>query len=335
MSKDIQPTISKLIGETPLLRVTSLSKATGCEILLKCENLNPGGSIKDRAALGMVNDALQKGALKPGMTIVEGTAGNTGIGLALVGRSHGISSLIVMPSNQSPQKMATLNSYGAELKLVAPCAFADQNHFYHTARRIAESDRAKYWWANQFENLANSRCHFETTGPEIWRQTAGKIDALVSAAGTGGTISGVSKYLKAQNPKVRVVLSDPEGSGLCHFLKSGEFKTNGSSFAEGIGIMRLVANFGEAQIDEAMTVSDSEAVAVAYHVRQHDGIVLGTSAALNLAGCLRVAKSLGSGHTLVTFWCDQADRSAGTLWDLNFLSTKGIDPNAMNIDSLN
>ncbi len=330
----IKSTIRDLIGNTPILRIPSLSEISECDILLKCENLNPGGSVKDRAARGMVDAAIYSGALKAGMTIVEGTAGNTGIGLALVGRSYGIDSLIVMPNNQSPQKVATLKMYGAEVKLLDPVPFTNDNHFFHTARRIAESDPKHYWWANQFENLENFRAHYQHTGPEILAQTGGKLDYLVSAAGTGGTIAGNSRFLKENIKGLKTVLCDPMGSGLRHYVEHGTFAMEGSSFSEGIGIMRLVANFAEAQVDEALTVPDRDAVTIAYHLRAVDGIVLGTSAALNVAAALKVALRAGPGKRVLTFWCDQGERSITKLYDADFLATQQIDPVQLKLTDL-
>lgn len=312
-----------MIGNTPLVRIPSLSDLTGCDIFLKCENLNPGGSVKDRAAKGMVEAAIASGALKPDKKIVEGTAGNTGIGLALVGKSFGIDSVIVMPNNQSPQKIAALRLYGAEVRLVDPVPFANQNHFFHTARRIAEENPKGFWWANQFDNLDNCRAHEQNTGPEIYSQTNGHLDFLVSVAGSGGTIAGNSIYLKEKIKGLKVYLCDPKGSGLCRYFHKGEFKSEGQSFSEGIGIMRLVANFKQAKIDDAFTIDDSDAVAIAHFVRDRDGIALGTSAAINVAGCLRTALKVGRGKRLVTFWCDAGERSATKLYDLDFLRSEG------------
>lgn len=330
----IHENVRGLIGNTPLLRIPSLSQLTGCDLLLKCENLNPGGSVKDRAALAMVSEAIAVGQLKPEMTIVEGTAGNTGIGLALVGRTYGINSLIVMPNNQSPQKVATLGLYGAEVRLTAPVPFKDEGHFFHTARRIAEADPKRYWWANQFDNLANYRAHFDGTGPEILAQTGGHLDYFVSVAGTGGTIAGNSVFLKENVPGIKVVLCDPDGSGLTNYFHKGVFESQGSSFSEGIGIMRLVANFGQAKVDEAFSLPDVDAVAVAYHLRQVDGIVLGTSAALNVAACLKVALRAGRGKRLVTFWCDQGERSITKLYSDEFLTSQKLDPKFLTIERL-
>jgi cysteine synthase len=334
MASDHRNHVVELIGNTPLLRVNSLSELTGCEILLKCENRNPGGSVKDRAALQMVQDAVENGNLKPGMTIVEGTAGNTGIGLALVGKSLGFEVLVVMPSGQAQEKERLVSLYGAELKLVKPCPFSNPAHFYHTARRIAEENPEKIWWANQFENLSNYRAHYTGTGPEILAQTGGRLDYFIAAAGTGGTIGGVSSFLKEQLPKIRVHLVDPEGSGACSYFHTGEYKNSGSSITEGIGIMRLVENFRQAKIDDAFTLPDQDLVSIAYYVRKHDNILVGSSTALNLAGALKTAAKAGPGKTILTLLCDGGERSQSKLYDPEFLSSKELDPDNLDIDEL-
>lgn len=325
--------VAELIGNTDLLRIPSLSALTGCEILVKCEFQNPGGSIKDRAALQMVKDAIESGELKPGMTIVEGTAGNTGIGLAVVAKALGYKMLTVMPKGQTPEKEKMIALHGSELMLVDPCPFANPNHFYHTARRLAE-ENDNYWWSNQFENTNNAKVHYEHTGPEIWQQTEGKIDALVSVSGTGGTIGGTSCYLKEQKPEVKVWSVDPDGSGIYHYLKTGEYKAQGSSFTEGIGIMRTVANFAQAKIDKGITLPDQDLVTVSRAVRNNDGLVLGSSSALNLAGALFAATKSGPGKTIVTFACDAGERSYSKLWNPEFLSEKGIRDDLETIQQL-
>jgi cysteine synthase A len=312
------------IGKTPLIEIPSLSKATKCRILLKCEHLNPGGSIKDRAAKSMILKARSRGELRPGMTIVEGTAGNTGIGLALVGRALGHSVTVVMPNNQSKEKERLIEFFGASLILVPACPFADQNHFYHTAKKIAAQNSDKYWWANQFENLDNHLAHYEETAPEIWSQAEGQIDYLVSSAGTGGTIAGCSKFLKEKNLHLKTILVDPDGSGLANFVRHGEFKSTGSSITEGIGIMRLVANFKEAKVDEAMNFNDQELVNMAYHLREHDALVLGSSSVLNVLGAYQLAKNCGPGKTIVTFCCDSGERNISRLYNPEFLSSNGL-----------
>lgn len=318
--------VSELIGDTDLVRINSLSEISGCNILLKCEQQNPGGSIKDRAALQLVTDAIEAGKLKPGMTIVEGTAGNTGIGLALVAKSLGYKMLVVMPKGQAKEKERMISLYGAELLLVDPCPFANPEHFYHTAKRIGE-EHEDYWWADQFENLSNYRAHYLNTGPEIWRQTEGNIDALVSVVGTGGTIAGNSHYLSQQHPNLKTWLVDPDGSGIHSFLKNGEYRSKGSSFTEGIGIMRTVENFRQAKINHAITLPDQDLVTISRLVAEHDGIVLGSSSSLNVAGALYTAARMGKGKTIVTFSCDLADRSYSKLYNEEFLKERGIKLN--------
>ncbi|MDN7125170.1 cysteine synthase A [Pseudidiomarina sp. 1APP75-32.1] len=313
-----------LIGQTDMIRVRSLSELTGCDIWMKLESQNPGGSIKDRASYQMIKDALDSGELEPGMTVVEGTAGNTGIGLALVARSLGLQMLAVMPNDQSPEKERMIRLHGAQCKTVDPVPFRNDNHFYHTARRLAES-RDDYWWANQFENTSNARAHYLGTGPEIWQQTEGSIDILVSVAGTGGTIAGSSMYLKERNEDVQVWLTDPDGSGIYSFLKDGEYVATGGSFTEGIGIMRLVENFKQARIDAAVNLPDQDLYALSRYVRDHDGLVLGSSSALNLAGALQAAALHGPGKTIVTFACDLGERSASKLYNENYLRERGIE----------
>ncbi len=317
--------LADLIGNTPLLRIASLSELTSCNIFLKCEQLNPGGSIKDRAALQMVLDAIESGELKDGMTIVEGTAGNTGIGLAIVAKAFGYELLAVMPHGQTEEKERMIALHGGTLKLVDPCSFSNENHFYHIARRIAEEDPKKYWWANQFENLSNFKAHCTHTGPEIEQQIDGKLDFLVSVSGTGGTIGGNSAYLKEAIPGLKVFLIDPEGSGSCSFFHTGEYKAEGQSITEGIGIMRLAANFAKAQIDDAFTICDQDLVTVAQYVRSADGIILGSSSALNVAGALMTAVKHRSGKRIVTFNCDLGERSFSKLYNDEYLKTRNLD----------
>ncbi|MEW6432999.1 MAG: cysteine synthase A [Myxococcota bacterium] len=311
------------VGNTPLLRVQSLSKRTGNTILGKAEFLNPGGSIKDRAAKGMIRDAEARGVLKPGATIVEGTAGNTGIGLALLGRERGYRVVVSMPDNQAREKYELLEAMGAEVRKVPPVPFANENHFFHQARKLAEANG--WWWANQFENLANGDFHYETTGPELWEQCEGRIDVLVSAVGTGGTLSGVSRYLKEKNPKLRVVLVDPMGSGLYCYVREGKLEASGSSITEGIGIMRLTENFKRARVDEAMRVTDQQMVETLYHLAREDSLVVGTSSALNVRAAYEVAKAQpGAGLNIVTFLCDHGSRSFSKVFNPDFLASKGL-----------
>lgn len=324
----------ELIGNTPLLKIPSLSKLSQCEIFLKCEYLNPGGSIKDRAALNMVQEAIANGALRPGMTIVEGTAGNTGIGLAVVAKTLGYALKVVMPRGQTLEKERMIALHGAELHLVDPVPFKNPRHFYHTARQIAEDQPQKYWWANQFDNLANYRAHYQNTGPEILAQTESKLDALISAAGTGGTIAGTSCFLKEQLPNIRVVLADPRGSGLYHYIKHGSFVSEGSSLTEGIGIMRLVQNFAQAKIDSAESEEDQTLVTLSRYVRDQDGIILGSSTALNLAVALKTALQMGAGHRLVTFACDLGERSFSKLYNPEYLNAQGLDAESSDIEPI-
>ncbi len=316
---------SELIGGTPLLKLESLSRICGSEIYVKCEHMNPGGSVKDRAALGMIRKAVSEEKLKSGMTIVEGTAGNTGIGLALVGKALGYKVRVVMPKGQTHEKERMIALFGAELQLVDACPFKDPKHFYHTARRMAEESPERYWWADQFENTANAMAHYETTGPEIWHQLGGEIDALVSVAGTGGTIGGTSRFLREQKADIKIVLVDPMGSGLKSFVETGEFKSSGSSFTEGIGIMRLTANFRMASVDQALSFPDQDIVTVSRFVRDHDGVILGSSSALNVTAALATALEMGPGKKLVTFACDLGERSFSKLYNEAFLKEKGID----------
>lgn len=314
-----------LIGNTPILKIPSLSKLTGCEILVKCESFNPGGSIKDRAALKMVQNAINRGDLKEGMTIVEGTAGNTGIGLALVAKSFGLEMLAVMPKGQTLEKQNMIEAFGAKLKLVDPVPFANENHFYHTAKRLG-SEKPGHWWANQFENEDNFLAHYEHTAPEIYQQIEGNLDFFVCAAGTGGTIGGNSKFLKEKIPSLKTYLVDPEGSGLHSFLENGEFKAQGSSITEGIGIMRKTANFSQAILDGSFSIDDSTHISLSRYVKEQDGIILGTSSSLNVCAAFKLGlNNLNSGKRILTFLCDLGERSASKMQNDEFLDEKGIN----------
>jgi cysteine synthase len=316
--------VSGVVGQTPLIKIKSLSELTGCEIYGKAELLNPGGSVKDRTALGIIEEAERSGALKPGYTLVEGTAGNTGIGLATIAPQRGYKCLIVMPNNQAQEKYDILKALGAEIMTVPPCPFSNENHFYHTARRLSQENPHSFW-ANQFENLANFKVHYETTGPEIYEQMEGKIDAFISAVGTGGTIAGVSRYLKEKNPSIHIRLADPLGSGLFSYVSSGEIASQGSSITEGIGIMRITANFKEAIVDDAVQVTDEEMISMLYHLAKHDGLLVGTSAALNVFACFKFAQThKGSGKKIVTVLCDSALRYQSKVFNQDFLEGKGL-----------
>ena len=316
------------VGNTPLIRINHLSDATGCEILGKAEFMNPGGSVKDRPALGMVLEAKKTGALKPGGIIVEGTAGNTGIGLAMVGNALGHRTVIVMPDNQSDEKIATLKAYGADLKLVPAVPYKNPEHFVHTSGRLAESlnetEENGAWWANQFENLANRSCHEETTGPEIWQQTAGAVDGFVTSVGTGGTLAGVARALRSKNPDVRIALSDPEGSGLHNFFAHGEIKIVGSSITEGIGNSRVTANLADTELDVTWQIPDTEAIPIVFDIIREEGLVLGGSSGINLAGAIRLARELGPGHTIVTVLADSGVRYQARLFNKEYLKSKGL-----------
>ncbi|AHZ84265.1 cysteine synthase A [Bdellovibrio bacteriovorus] len=316
--------VSDVVGHTPLIKLQSLSKITGCEIFAKAEYLNPGGSVKDRTALGIIQSAEKQGLLKPGDTIVEGTAGNTGIGLATLAAQRGYHCVIVMPDNQSKEKYHALEALGVELVKVAPCPFANPNHFYHTARALAES-RPNSFWANQFENTANFEIHYKTTGPEIWEQMGQRVDAFVSSVGTGGTLAGVSAYLKEQDPKVFTLLADPMGSGLYSFVKSGKFEAQGSSITEGIGIMRLTENFKKARVDEAVQIHDEQMLSMLYYLAQHEGLLVGTSAALNIFASYQYAlQNQGKGLRIATVMGDSALRYQSKVFNPQFLNEKNL-----------
>lgn len=312
------------IGHTPLVKIKSLSDRTGCEIFGKAEYTNPGGSLKDRTALGVIAEAEQNQWIKPGDTLVEGTAGNTGIGLAYIAAKRGYKALIVMPNNQAQEKYETLKELGAEVIAVPPVPFANENHFYHTARRVA-SERPNAYWINQFENLANFRIHRATTGPEIWQQLNSEVDAFVCSSGTGGTLAGVSQFLKQKKKSVHVRLVDPFGSGLYSFIKTGKIESAGSSITEGIGIMRLTANFKEALIDDAVQVSDEQMISMLFHLQKHDHLLVGTSAALNLYAAYQYAlEHKNSGKKIVTIMADSALRYKSKILNESFLAEKNL-----------
>jgi cysteine synthase A len=325
MSDVIRDGFSGAVGDTPLIRIPSLSEATGCTILGKAEHLNPGGSVKDRAALAIVNAAEKRGALVRGGLIVEGTAGNTGIGLALVAAARGYRCHIVMPSNQSREKIELLRTLGAEVELVAPAPFKDPNNYYHVARRKAESLPGAFW-ADQFENPANADAHYQTTGPELWRETGGRIDGVIMASGTGGTIGGVTSFLKEQRGDIACYLIDPPGSGLHAWVSRGVMESSGSSITEGIGIMRVTANFARAKLDGAFQGSDRQMVEMAHHLLRRDGLFVGSSAALNCVGALKLARALGPGKTIVTMLCDGGGRYQSRLFDRAWLAERNLVP---------
>ncbi|HVC59769.1 MAG TPA: cysteine synthase A [Acetobacteraceae bacterium] len=314
--------LAAAIGNTALIKLRRASEATGCSILGKAEFMSPGGSVKDRTGLFIIADAEQRGTLKPGGTIVEGTAGNTGIGLTLVGNARGYRCVIVMPETQSKEKIDFLRMIGADLRLVPARPYRDPGNYVHVSRRMAEEMGAV--WANQFDNVANRAGHQATTGVEIWEQTGGKVDAFTCACGTGGTLAGVAFALKAKNPKVRIVLADPEGSGLYGWVKTNDLTMTGSSITEGIGNSRVTANLQGAPIDDAERIPDSEALACIYDVLIHEGLSVGTSSGINIAAAIRVAKALGPGHTVVTILADGGSRYQSKLFNLEFLRSKNL-----------
>ncbi len=320
---DIKNGFVATVGKTPLIRLTSFSEETGCEILGKAEFLNPGGSVKDRAALYIVEDAEAKGLLKPGGTVVEGTAGNTGIGLAHICNAKGYKCLIVIPENQSQEKIDTLRTLGAEVRLVPAVPYKNPENYVKVSGRLAaEMDNAI--WANQFDNLANRLAHYETTGAEIWSQTDGKIDAWVASTGTGGTYAGVSLYLKEKNPDIRCVVADPMGSGLYSYIKTGEIKPEGSSITEGIGNSRITANMQDVPIDDAIQIDDQECVRVIYQLLRKEGLFMGGSVGINVGAAIALAKEMGPGHTIVTVLCDGGARYQSRLYNQEWLAAKGL-----------
>ncbi len=319
----IVPNPLALIGNTPLVRLEGPSDATGCEILGKCEFANPGASVKDRAALYIVEDAELAGTLKPGGTIVEGTAGNTGIGLALVANAKGYKTIIVMPETQSREKMDTLRALGAELVLVPAAPFSNPGHFVHTSRRIAE-ETPNAVWANQFDNIANRRAHICGTAEEIWEQTGGRVDGFTCAVGTGGTLAGVGLGLKAKDEKIRIALTDPHGAALYSYYAYGELKAEGSSVAEGIGQGRITGNLDGAPIDTQFRVSDEEGLEQVAALLRDEGLCLGLSSGINVAGAMHLARALGPGKTVVTILCDTGFRYLSSLYNAEWLRSKGL-----------
>ena len=320
---NILPDTLALIGNTPLVRLAGPSAETGCEILAKCEYVNPGASIKDRAALYIVIDAEERGTLLPGGTIVEGTAGNTGIGLALVANARGYKTIIVMPETQSREKMDTLRALGAELVLVPAAPFSNPGHFVHTSRRIAEETPGAIW-ANQFDNIANRRAHIIGTAAEIWEQTGGRIDGFTCAAGTGGTIAGVGLGLKSKDENITIALTDPHGAALYNFYAHGELKAEGTSVAEGIGQGRVTANLEGAPIDTQFRISDEEGLHWVARLLREEGLCLGLSSGINVAGAIALARQLGPGKTVVTILCDTGFRYLSTIYNADWLASKGL-----------
>ena len=321
-----------LIGNTPLVRLAGPSEAAGCEIYGKCEFANPGASVKDRAALYIVRDAEQNGSLMPGGTIVEGTAGNTGIGLALVANALGYKTIIVMPETQSQEKKDTLRALGAELVLVPAAPYSNPGHFVHTSRRLAEeTDNAV--WANQFDNIANRRAHIETTAEEIWIQMDGRVDGFTCSAGTGGTIAGVGMGLKAKDEKITIALSDPHGAALYNYYECGELRSEGSSVAEGIGQGRVTANLDAAPIDTQFRISDEEGLLWVRRLLAEEGLCLGLSSGINVAGAVALGKQLGPDSRIVTILCDTGFRYLSTLYNPEWMVSKGLPPMPWQLDN--
>ncbi|MFZ3033041.1 MAG: cysteine synthase A [Parvibaculum sp.] len=316
------------IGNTPLIRLKRASEETGCTILGKAEFLNPGQSVKDRAALYIINDAVARGALRPGGTIVEGTAGNTGIGLALIGNAMGFKSVIVIPETQSQEKKDMLRLCGARLIEVPAVPYKDENNYVkysgRLAAELAETEPAGAIWANQFDNVANRQAHIETTGPEIWEQTDGKVDGFTCAVGTGGTLAGIYMALKDRNKNIKVALSDPNGAALYNFYKNGELKSEGSSITEGIGQGRITANLEGMTPDDAYQIPDAEALPIIFNLLKEEGLCLGGSSGINVAGAIRLARDLGPGHTIVTILCDYGTRYQTKLFNPAFLKEKNL-----------
>jgi cysteine synthase A len=319
---------SGAVGNTPLIRLRGVSDETGCEILGKAEFMNPGGSVKDRAARAIVLAAEKSGALPPKGTVVEGTAGNTGIGLAHVCNARGYRCVIVMPDNQSPEKYQLLETLGAEVHKVPTVPYSNPNQYQKVAQRLAAS-LPNAVWANQFDNTINRQAHLETTGPEIWTQTNGRIDAFTAASGTGGTFAGVSEYLKSRRRAIRTVLVDPPGSSLFEYVRNGALKSTGSgSITEGIGIARITANLKDAPIDDAIHVEDADTVRFVYRLLREEGLFLGSTSGINVAAAVRVALELGRGHTIVTVLCDGGAKYQSRLFNRDWLEQKGLAPHA-------
>jgi cysteine synthase A len=326
--------LSAAVGSTPLIRLRHLSAATGCEILGKAEFMNPGGSVKDRTALGLILDGERSGALRPGGTIVEGTAGNTGIGLALLGNARGYRSLFIVPDNFSHEKTDLLKSLGAEVRRVPPKPYKNPENFQHIARRTAEG-LPNGWWANQFDNVANRAVHYRTTGPEIWEQTGGKVSGFVASIGSGGTIAGVAQALKERNPAVRTVVADPYGAAMWSWFKHGNTDTDdGDSVAEGIGQGRVTKNVEGSLVDDAYRVSDQVAIEVLYHLLRAEGLYLGLTSAINVAGALRLARERGPGQVIVTILCDGGARYASRIFNEAWLAEKKLTPKTTGLEFL-
>ncbi len=316
--------IDHLVGNTPLIRLRRLSQLTGCEILGKAEWMNPGGSVKDRTAWGIITDAEERGRLEPGGTIVEGTAGNTGIGLTLIGAARGYRTVIIIPQTQAPEKIALLRSLGADVRTVPAKPYSDPQNYNHIARRLAEENG--WYWANQFDNTANLKVHYRTTGPEIWEQTGGGVTAFVSAVGTGGTPAGTSAFLKEKNPAITTVCADPHGAAMWSWFTHGHTDDDdGDSFAEGIGQMRVTKNLEEARVDKAYRIADQTAITLIHRLLVEEGIFLGLSSGINLGGAVRQALEGGPGQTIVTILCDTGQKYQSKLYNETWLRENGLN----------
>jgi cysteine synthase A len=325
----ISDSLTNIIGNTPLIRLRAASEATGCTVLGKCEFMNPGGSVKDRAAKYIIMDAEERGHLDPGGVIVEGTAGNTGIGLALVGHARGYRTVITMPDTQAQEKMDALRLLGAELHAVPAVPFSNPENYVHVAARLADelgrTEAHGVLYANQWENLSNAEGHYRSTGPEIWAQTGGTVDGFVSAIGTGGTIAGVGRYLKERKPGVVIALADPRGASMYHWFKDGELRrSEGDSITEGIGQGRVTANIAQAPVDQAFLIPDEEALSVVFDLLSGEGLCVGSSSGINVAGAIRLAHELGPGHVIVTVLADFGQRYQSKLFNPVFLRGKGL-----------
>ena len=322
------PDVLSAIGNTPLIRLNRVSELTGCEIWGKAEFLNPGQSVKDRAALWIIRDAVKRGALRPGGTVVEGTAGNTGIGLALVANAMGFKTVIVIPETQSQEKKDAIELYGAELIQVPAKPYKNPNNYVKVSGRLAEKLAKELpggaIWANQFDNVVNRQAHVESTGPEIFEQTQGKVDGFICSVGSGGTLGGVAMALKARNKAIRIGIADPEGAALFNYYSSGELKSSGNSITEGIGQGRITANLKDLTVDHAYQIPDSEALPYVFDLLEREGLCLGGSSGINIAGAVRMASDMGPGHTIVTMLCDYGNRYQSKLFNPAFLKAKGL-----------
>lgn len=324
----IAQNLCELIGNTPLVKLQAVSELTGCNIYGKAEFMNPGGSVKDRTALGIIQAAEQAGQLQAGTSIVEGTAGNTGVGITMLANALGYKSVIVMPQTQSKEKIDLLGVLGATLHLVPATGYSDENHYVHRSRRLAEAlakqNESGAIWANQFDNTANRDIHERTTGQEIWQQTEGNVDGFICSVGTGGTLAGVSSALRKHNPAVRIGIADPAGSSLYNYYAHGEYKAEGTSITEGIGISHITKNLAGTEIDFAYRIEDKEALPFIFDMLKNEGLCLGGSSAINIAGAVRLAQELGPGHNIVTILCDEGNRYQSRLFNPIFLRRKGL-----------